>query len=279
MFVRQLKAPVIHIITPSEAYLLPFLQGKRIITYHDLGTVFSARNRIFKIARKFLHILPSKYFADEITFVSEQTKNEYINVTGYKKRERLHVIYNAYDERLIPTNSIRKNDKFTILSVGTAKRKNLLSTIRAIRGLDIKLSIVGKLNEEQKLELKTNQIDYENMYDIAYEEIIEQYNRCDIVCFPTFYEGFGCPLIEANAMEKPIVAGDIPVLHEIGDKAAYFVNPNSVEEIRKAIVDLMENSSLRNMYIQAGKKNIERFAHSAIASDYGLLYKSVLSNR
>ena len=105
LFVRQLKASVFHILTPSEAYLLPFLQGKRCITYHDLGTVFNARNKIYKLMRIFLHILPSKYFANRITFVSEQTKQEWLKTTKSKKQDILSVIYNAYDERLIPQES------------------------------------------------------------------------------------------------------------------------------------------------------------------------------
>ena len=109
---------------------------------------------------------------------------------------------------------------------------------------------------------------------MSYEEIIRKYDNCDIVSFPTFYEGFGVPLIEANAMHKPIIAGDIPVLHEVGgNDAAFFVNPNSIESIKNAIITLKEDVELRNTYISNGIKNLERFAHMTISKQYEELYK------
>ncbi|MBR1638756.1 MAG: glycosyltransferase [Treponema sp.] len=279
IFARQLAAPVFHILTPSEAYLLPFLKGKKCITYHDLGTVFNARNKIYKLMRIFLHILPSKYFADRITFVSEQTKQEWLKTTKSKKKDILSVIYNAYDERLIPQESSIKNEAFTILQIGTAKRKNLISTIRACDGLNVKLNIIGKLNEEQKNELTNLKINYKNSFDISYEEVIENYRNCDIVCFPTFYEGFGVPLIEANAMHKPIIAGDIPVLHEIGENAAFFVNPNSVEEIRTAIKRLMMDEGLRTQLVESGIENAKKYEHRHIACLYKKLYEELLEKK
>lgn len=276
-FVRKLRSPVFHVISPSEAYLLPFLRGKRIITYHDLGTVFSARNRLYRFMRFLLHIFPSKYFADQITFVSEQTKREYLAATKYKRLERLHVIYNSYDERLIPVENKTQNEKFTVLQIGTAKRKNLMSTIHACVGLPIRLNIIGKLTDEYLGALSRYNIDYKNSFDISYEKIVECYNQCDIVCFPSFYEGFGIPLIEANVMQKPIIAGDIPVLHEIGDDAALFVNPKSVEEIRDAIISLMTDSALREKYIQAGITNAKKYGHRYIANEYYQIYSKSLN--
>ena len=270
LFIKTIKAPVFHFIS-TEAYLLPFVKGKKIITYHDLGTINNSRNKLYRFVRRSLFIYPSKYYADDITFISNQSLIEYKNFVKTKRTDNFHVIYNPYDERLKPTSS-KKNNKFTILHIGTAERKNLVSTIKACAGLDIKLIIIGKLNQNQKEALNECQTDYENLYDISYEEIIKFYGCCDIVSFPSSYEGFGLPIIEANVMKKPIFAGDIPILHEVANDSALFVNPNNINEVRNVIKQLMENEALRNDLISKGTINAKRFEQKIIIKQYEELY-------
>lgn len=274
-FARKINTSVVHILTSSEAYLLPFINAKKkIITYHDLGTDLESRNGIYKFARIMLHIVPSKFFANQITFVSTQTKNEYLKLMHYKKLSKIHVIYNSYDERLIPELIKKESNIFTILHIGTAKRKNLIGLIEACKNLqNIKLDIVGKLDSEQLRKLKDYHIDYTNSYDISFEDVVNHYNSCDIVSFPTFYEGFGLPVIEANAMCKPIISSDIPIIHEIGGDGVFYINPNNVSELQAAILTLKNNPEIREKLVNNGKENIKRFTNKEICRQYSDLYK------
>ena len=269
-FIRNIDAPVFHLIS-TEAYLLPFINTKKIITYHDLGTINNSRNWLYKIMRRILFIYPSSYFSDYVTFISNESRLEYINFMKIKKDNKLRVIYNPYDERLIPVK-YEKNEKFTILHIGTAERKNLLSTIEACKGLDIKLIVIGKLSSTQLEALLRYKIDYTNLYDINYHDIVNYYNLCDLVSFPSSYEGFGVPIVEANVMRKPIFAGDIPILHEVANDSAIFVNPYNVNEIREVIVRLMGDESLREELIKKGIINAIRFQQDKIIKQYEELY-------
>lgn len=273
IFARKHQGKVNHIVNATEGYLLPFLRNKKIITYHDFGTLSCSRNKLYKIMKFLFYVVPSKKYADFITFVSEQTKNEYIEKCGNKNMHKLLVIYNSYDERLKCFEKNKKNEKKIILHIGTGVRKNLEGLIQASRGLYIKLIVIGKLTDIQKKLLRENNIDFENYFDLPFEKIVEFYNLCDVVSFPTFYEGFGMPVIEANVMQKPVISSDIPIIHEVGNDAVYYVNPRDSKTIHSAVLDLIEHPEVYEKYVKLGIKNAKRFSPEVIINQYKKIYE------
>ena len=274
LFAYREKGIINHVASQSEAYLLPFLPHN-IITYHDLGTIYKARNTLYKLLRVLFFIKPAEFFADAITFVSNETKEEFTN-QAIRLPKKMTVIYNTYDDRLIRDNDLRKSELKVILQVGTGKRKNLESVILALKGIrNVKLYIVGKLSDNQTLLLKESEILYENHYDISYEEIVAAYNQATIITFPTFYEGFGLPVIEANVMGKPIISSDIPIIHEIGGEAVYYIDPNNISDIRNAIEQLLNNDGLYQKYVLLGEENSKRFSSKNIYPIWRELYNSI----
>lgn len=278
IFIRKIKTKVYHIISPTEAYILPFIKGIKIATFHDLGTMIASRNFIYKIAKIIFYILPAAFFSDFITFVSNETLKEFLKLTKFKKKDKFRVIHNFVAQDFFTQQNQRNkaNKKFTILHIGTASRKNLEKVIKACRNLDIQLNIVGILSEKQRNLLTKYNIDYKNEYDISTKQIIENYINCDIVTFPSSYEGFGLPVIEANALGKPVIAGDIPVLHEIADNSAIYVNPAISNEIRDAILKLKNNSTFYNRMSYLGLKNSKRFTSEVLVNEYKKLYNTAL---
>lgn len=275
MFARKHQGIVNHIVNASEGYLLPFLRNKKIITYHDLGTLSCSRNKLYKMMKFLFYVIPSKKYADFITFVSEQTKNEYIKKCGNKNMDKLRVIHNSYDERLIFFGRSKKNDKRIILHIGTGARKNLEGLVQASEGLDIRLLVVGKLTDIQKKLLREKNIDFENYFDLPFEKIVALYNLCDVVSFPTFYEGFGMPIIEANIMQKPVISSDIPIVHEVGKDAVYYINPKDSKTIRSAILDLIEHPEVYKNYVKLGIQNAKRFSPEVIINQYKRIYEGI----
>ena len=273
-FAKREYGYINHIIAPTEAYLLPFIKNKKIITYHDLGTLYSSRNVIYKLLKILFYIKPAEFFSDAVIFVSEFTKNDFFRQV-WKKNLNTKVIYNSYDERLVPNDKSTDEEIPIVLHIGTAKRKNLDTVIKACEGLRIKLLIIGKLSEVQINLLANSKIDYENYYDVDYDFIIESYNRATIVTFPSSYEGFGIPIIEANAMGKVVISTELPVIKEVGGNSVYYISADTDAEIKNAIITLLNDGSLREEYVQRGWKNCRRFKKDVVFEQYRNLYNSL----
>ncbi len=83
--------------------------------------------------------------------------------------------------------------------------------------------------------------------------------NADVFVFPSFAEGFGMPVLEAQAAGTPVVASDIPVFKEILGGSALLVNPSKPEEIAEAVYKIIKNPSLKEDLIKKGYENIKRF--------------------
>ena len=267
-FIKNVSAKVYYIISPSEAYLLPFLKGKKIITYHDIGTLLNSRNFIYRFIKIRIFLKPSIKHADIITFVSQQSKKEYSDFLRINNDNRLKVIYNSFNPDFLIPMKKKRNSCFTILHVGTAPRKNLINVLYAIKDLNVKIVIVGKLRNEQKKVLAESSINYENYFDISTDKLIDLYKSSDLISFPSSYEGFGMPIIEANAAQIPIITGNIDILHEVGNNAAFYVNGENVDSIKNGIKQLMFNDTLRTELVSNGIENIKRFSEDNIYKQY-----------
>lgn len=107
---------------------------------------------------------------------------------------------------------------------------------------------------------------------MSYSDIVAFYNRALIVSFPTFYEGFGLPVIEANVMQKPVIASKIPIIEEISNGSVFYVDPYAVNSIRDAIQCLLRDKNKRQELILKGIENAQQFSSSKILNDYMRLY-------
>ena len=120
-------------------------------------------------------------------------------------------------------------------------------------------------------------IDFEWRVELTQAEIIQQYIECDVVVFVSLYEGFGVPIIEANAMERVIVTGNCSAMAEVAGDAACLVDPLNIESIRTGIQRVIADDNYRAQLIAAGRVNKKKFDEKVIADQYYLLYEEVYS--
>lgn len=261
---------IVH-ITGTEHYLIPFLRKQKVVvTVHDLAS-FKVHNYIINIIKNILFVKVLK-FTDMITCISEKTQNEVFDAITILK-DKVITIYNPIDPLFKYKYKTFNEKNPTILHVGTKQNKNLENTIKALVGMKCHLRIIGKLTSLQKDSLLSYNISYSNVWNLSDEEILKEYENCDIVNFPSFYEGFGMPIIEGQSVGRVVITSNLSPMKEVAGDSAVLVDPYDVNSIRLGYNEVIRN---HENYIKRGLNNSKNFQLNKIAQQYFNCYKSIL---
>ncbi len=209
-----------------------------------------------------------------ITCISQATKADILHWTKIEPT-RIFVIPIALGSVFRYEDREYNFDCPTLLQIGSAPNKNVERIIEAVMGLNIKLIILGKHEVKYEEKLKHNNVNYQYMSNLNSNEMKNLYKKVDMLVFPSLFEGFGMPIIEAQAMGTPVITSNISSMPEIAGAGAILVNPYSIEEIRAGIELIIKNEARRNELIKNGYANCLRFNSKAIASQYYELYKKI----
>ena len=269
--VKRKKYDVIHIVG-TENYLIPFLKKERVVvTVHDFASLRLRKKGIRAFIKDILFIKSLKK-ASAVTFISKQTELEGFSLVNFDK-EKCFVVHNAVDENYIYSPKELAKDKPVFLHIGIKPNKNLSRTILALNGRNASLRIIGKVKPADLALLDKYNVDYSYTYNLTDEEIYEEYKKCDIVNFPSLYEGFGMPIIEGNAVGRVVVTSNLAPMNEIANDAAVLVDPQNVESIRAGYDEALSRYA---ELVEKGLKNVCRYKKAEIARQYYSVYEEVL---
>lgn len=285
----------------SPAHYSPrFCPAPTVVTIHDLS-YFHYPNEFLK---KDLYQLKNwtKYSiekAKKIVAVSKTTKKDLIRFYDVPE-EKIEVIYNGFKKNIKnqsaswrtnikDTYQISKIKKPYILFVGTIQpRKNLETLIEAFRLLlkekpDYYLVIVGKkgwlyeriFNKATHLNRQNKVIftDY-----LSEQKVIFLYKNAAMFVLPSFYEGFGIPILEAMNFSCPVISSFTSSLPEIGGNACLYYDPNSAEDLKEKMTQLLENKNLRNELVKKGKQRVKLFSWEKCGKETLEIIKTTVNN-
>jgi glycosyltransferase involved in cell wall biosynthesis len=300
-FAKRNQSSINHIIDQSYAHLLNTLEPSRtIITVHDIipiiawegkipGLVYPHYPLIFKLT------IASLKKARAIVTVSDNTKNDlikYCNLDGkdiyvipngvnpcfksykYQKRKDLKADFN------FPLNT------HIVLITGNQFYKNHITSFRVISNLEkmtlkpIQLVWLGSDNEVYNK--CTNTIPLLNKVicynDISQAELVNLYNSVDCLLFPSLYEGFGWPPLEAMACGTPAITSNISPLSEVVGDAALTNSPSDISGLVKSTLTILENEHTRFKYIELGLEHVKNYSWDVTASRVYNLYEKIIND-
>lgn len=258
-------------ITGDVHYIATFMKKRKtMLTIHDLRILSSSEGLRHALLKFFWFTLPG-WRVRYITVISEYIRQELIEKTGILP-EKILVVYDCISAAIAPSVKVFNADRPVILHIGTTPNKNLERVIPALEGLEITLLIVGKLTPGHLELLRIHNILYENYYNLPYSEVIDKYRKADIVLFPSLYEGFGLPVLEANAVGRPVITGNRTSLPEVAGDSALIIDPEDTEAIRQAVILLIGDAALRADLVSKGFQNVKRFHPDEIGRRYAAIY-------
>ena len=206
--------------------------------------------------------------SQHILTVSEFSKSEILRFYPFLNGEKISVVYNAIDSRLFKhqTSDIRHqtSEPFVLCVSSIDPRKNFARLVEACQSLTgAKLYIVGNYNRvfSNQKELATDSDHIHFLGRVSDEELVRLYNQAECFVFPSLYEGFGLPPLEAMACGCPVLVSDIPVEREVCGDAALYFNPLEPSEILRIITQYLSNTDvIKKTMRQKGYDNIKRFS-------------------
>lgn len=271
--------------------ILRFKNIPRIITFHDLS--FVHHPYFFSWKQRFWHWLQSVQKqareADNIIAVSEFTKNDLIETLGVKP-EKIFVIYSGISTEFkqLDKSSATPNSAPYILYLGTLEpRKNVIALIMAFNRLktlpmfsDFKLVLAGRagwLYQDILKEADSSPYSKDIIIKgkIDRNERLKLYNFARVFVYPSFFEGFGFPPLEAQACGCPVISGYRASLVEVMKDSALFVDPWKIDDLVEKIKTAVTDGALRSRLIQAGLENVKRFSWSEAARKTSDLFYSL----
>lgn len=271
------------------------LDLKSIVTIHDL--IFLRFPKYFPwIDRKtykwkFSHACEK---ANHVVAICNQTKKDLINFMNVPA-DKVTVLYQAVDPQfydLWESNKLEEHKKkYSLerpffLHVGALEeRKNALNLINAYAFLeensDYDLILIGHGKSYKNLvERRIKELGMEDrikiMGHVPFEDLPGFYQSASLFVWPSYFEGFGLPIVEALFSKCPVITSQGSVFPESGGEKTIYVDPNKPEEIRMAMKDVLGSESLRDEMIEAGHKHAQQFTVKETSKKLMSFYHQVL---
>jgi glycosyltransferase involved in cell wall biosynthesis len=299
-------ADVVHICDHSNAVYIKYIQHRpHIVTCHDMLAIRSALGEIpsnptswtgRQLQSMILRGLQAAGCSGHIACVSEATRQDILRVAGVPQKS-VSQIYNGLNFPYSPLNAaearakiekfgIHKKQRFLLHVGGNKWYKNRLGVLKIFSALkshsgeeDVCLVMAGQeFTSDMRLFIRESNggRDVLELVNPCNEDLRALYSCADLMLFPSIQEGFGWPIIEAQACGCPVVTSDRAPMTEVGGDAAAYIDPNDIESAASALARCIH---MRNEPCEKSLKNAQRFSPAQMIGRYLALHEMVLRSR
>lgn len=251
----------------SSDWVQPPTKAKKVTTYHDavpLKYPQWSHPKIVAVHKRRLELVEKEI--DMVIAVSKSTKKDLLEISKIPEK-KIKVIYEAAGEEFKPQSEksieeFRKKmnlpDNFVLAIGGIGERKNLKRIINTCKNYN--LVITGK-----------------TIPGIAEKEMPLLYSAATVLLYPSLYEGFGLPILEAMSCGIPVITSGVSSMPEVGGDAVLYVNPEDEAEIEKKIRLIIGDNKLQEVMIKKGLKQAQKFSWKKCAEETADLYKNLVA--
>lgn len=285
---------IFHGLTHEIPYHFPKKQIRSVVTIHDL--IFLRLPHMYRLRDRYIYEKRYRYScqtADRVVAVSRQTADDIVEFFNISP-DKIDVVYQGCNPMfntevpLIEKEILRMKymlPKSFILYVGTIEeRKNLLTLIKALHygKIDIPLVVIGK--PTPYLNKIIEFIERHSLINIIFCDIVQDqdlpglYQLADLFVYPSIFEGFGIPILEALYSRVPVITSRSSSMTEVGGDHTFYIDPNNVEEMAAAIKKVLYDRDLQERMITEGYRYARNFDPEKVATNIIQVYHKVLQN-
>lgn len=271
LFNRFRVLPIETFIGPVDIYhssdwIQPKTKAKKVTTYHDVVPLKYpqwSHPKVVAVHKRRLELVEKEI--DMVIAVSEATKKDLLEISTIPE-EKICVVYEAAGDHFQPQDKEKveafreKYDlppKFVLAIGGIGERRNLDRVKEASK--DYPLVITGK-----------------TLTHLPDEEMPLLYGAASVLLYPSFYEGFGLPILEAMACGTPVITSNISSMPEVGGDAAVYLDPENLEQMIKEVKKVMEDKGTRENMIKKGFQQAKKYSWEKCAQETADVYKQIL---
>ncbi len=291
--IRNEKLSIYHGLSNELPYKIATTECKSVVTIHDL--IFRRLPHSYPVIDRRIYDAKARYackVADKIVAVSECTKRDIIHYYNTDPG-KIEVVYQGCSDTFKTIVDKEKRaeviqkynlPKKYILSVGTIEeRKNILLIAKALKLLpdNVHFVSVGRKREyAKKVEDYVAKNGLENrvhlINNVSHEDLPAIIQSCAVFVYPSLYEGFGIPIIEALYSKVPVIGATESCLEEAGGPDSIYVDPKDEKQLAKEICRVLDDENLRNKMIEKGYEYVQRFSDKACTDRLMEVYKSIV---
>lgn len=245
----------------------PLLYRNKVVTIHDVAFEVFPEMFSFGFRNFYKFLVPKLYKTSKTVFtVSEFSKKEIIKYYGTINND-IHVIYNGISEAF-KKNELAEKAKFILAVSSLNKRKNFKNLLLAYNELStelgLKLYLIGDMNKIFKdnglIDIIEENENIKFLGRVSDEKLSELYSTAEFFVFPSIYEGFGIPPLEAQSCGCPVIASNATSLPEVCGESVLYFNPYDVKDIIRVMLNVNSSNQVRDELVNKGFDNIKRFS-------------------